>query len=179
MSVPQVLLINGSVGAGKTSVADAIYNILSDAGGRCALIDMDFLRAFSPRPKDDPFGTQLGCVNLKSIANNYISHGIDNFIIPSVIESKEEIKKYRISVDPRAQVLTVRLEADIEVTKKRLAEREGPDSIEWCINRSEELTKSLRVGAIDDTAIQTDNISVQQIAAKILDFWNYNNESQH
>lgn len=177
MNTPRVLIINGSVGAGKTSVADAIYKIFETTNDSCAFIDMDYLRSFYPRSASDPYGVEMGLLNLSSVSKNYIFKGITNFIIPTVVETKEEIEGHRSAVGSNARVLTVRLEASIETTHRRLESREGENSIEWYLNRAEELTKKLKQDSIDDIVIQTDNLSVQQIATQIFNKWDYNKKS--
>lgn len=45
---PRALLINGTVGVGKTSVAEGVGGLLTDAGVPNAVIDLDWLRQSWP-----------------------------------------------------------------------------------------------------------------------------------
>jgi adenylylsulfate kinase-like enzyme len=66
----RALLITGTVGSGKTSVADALGDLLSGAGIPNAVIDIDGLRRAWPSPPDDPFQVELALRNLRAVARN-------------------------------------------------------------------------------------------------------------
>ncbi|MEU6721608.1 hypothetical protein ABZ897_60085 [Nonomuraea sp. NPDC046802] len=53
------LLITGTLGAGKMAVADALGDLLADAGVPNAVIDLGWLRRALPAPPDDPFQSAL------------------------------------------------------------------------------------------------------------------------
>lgn len=55
----RALLLTGTVGSGKTSVADTIGDLLSHAGIANAVIDVDWLRRSWPCPPEDPFNGEL------------------------------------------------------------------------------------------------------------------------
>jgi adenylylsulfate kinase-like enzyme len=48
------MLINGTVGAGKTSVAEMVGDLLTEAGMPNAVIDLDWLRRSWPSPESRP-----------------------------------------------------------------------------------------------------------------------------
>src|ERR1700722_4026670 len=104
----KVLVITGSVGAGKSSVAAAISERLNKANVLHALIDMDYLRYAFPRPEDDPFHRVLGIKNLTSVANNYIEAGINNFIIPNVVEHQDDVDDIKKAIT-NSELLIIRL----------------------------------------------------------------------
>jgi Ni2+-binding GTPase involved in maturation of urease and hydrogenase len=54
---PTAVLITGTVGAGKTSVAAAAGSILAEARIPHAVIDLDALTQSWPAPPDDPLTT--------------------------------------------------------------------------------------------------------------------------
>ena len=60
---PGVLLLNGTVGVGKTTVAEAIGDRLADAGVPGAVVDIDWLRRCWPAPDGDPFHLELALRN--------------------------------------------------------------------------------------------------------------------
>jgi len=55
------LLINGTVGAGMTSVAERVGDLLTEAGVPNAVIDLDWLRRSWPSPTGDRFNWQWHC----------------------------------------------------------------------------------------------------------------------
>ena len=65
------VLINGSVGTGKTTTAEALGAELERRSVPGAIIDVDWLRRSWPAPPDDPFQTSLALQNLQTIASNF------------------------------------------------------------------------------------------------------------
>ncbi len=118
-----LLIVTGPVGAGKTSAAEAVYDLLSANKTPCAVIDFDWLTAAYPAPVNDGFNFRLGIKNLSSILPNYLSLGIKLFIIPTVIESKEEIEIFKGLING-TDIFVVRLTAELSTLHKRLEKRE-------------------------------------------------------
>ncbi len=119
----KVLIITGPVGSGKTSAAEAVYDKLSADKIPCAVIDFDWLTAAYPSPADDRFNFRLGIKNLSSILPNYLSIGIRLFIIPTVIETIDEINNFKVLFNG-AEPFIVRLIAEPATLHKRLEKRE-------------------------------------------------------
>ena len=80
-SITRALLINGTVGSGKTTTADAIGTQLRDRGVPHAVIDLDWLRNAWPAPVGDPFNDLIGLQNLESMITNFRSAGIQRFVL--------------------------------------------------------------------------------------------------
>ncbi|MEV5967314.1 AAA family ATPase [Kribbella sp. NPDC051952] len=119
------LLITGSVGVGKTSVAEAVGELLAGAAIPHAVIDLDWLACYWPSPTDDPFNFDLQLRNLRSMARNYLDAGAERLVLAGVVESREDRERYAgaIGVD----VAVCRLSADLEVIRQRLIQRHGTE----------------------------------------------------
>lgn len=85
------IFINGTVGAGKTTVAHAISAM---EPGPHAVIDLDGIRTFGPSSEEDPFNHELELANLKSLSDNYRKAGATRFVLAGVIEEAPEIPRY-------------------------------------------------------------------------------------
>ena len=109
----RVLILNGPVGAGKSTTANTVSELLEAQGVPHAVIDMDYLRSVYPRPEDDPFHEKVGLRNLKAVWQNFHAAGARVVIIPSVLESLESLTGYREAI-PGAEFTIVRLTASIE-----------------------------------------------------------------
>ena len=81
------LLINGTVGAGKTSVAEMVGNLLTEAGVPNAVIDLDWLRRSWPSPEGDRFNVAMALRNLRAVARNYQDAGAVRIVLAGVIET--------------------------------------------------------------------------------------------
>lgn len=172
-SVIPVLVVIGPVEVGKTSVADAISEILSEKSIHHAIIDLDNLRYAFPRPLTDWFHSALGYKNLASVWQNYKEVGVNCVVIPNVMEDREEIKHIEEAI-PGAVVTVVRLTAPIETIHNRIKGREKSEkSLQWYLNRAEELSKQLADKHIEDFVVDTDNKTIQNVAKEILEKGNW------
>src|SRR5687768_5058698 len=125
-----MLVITGPVGVGKTTVAMAISQLLSDAGAAHAMIDMDHLRWCSPSPEEDPFHISLGLRNLAAVAAAYREAGAGRLVLADIVESRADVAGYQEAV-PGASVVVVRLQASLRTILGRLESRESGDTLEW------------------------------------------------
>ncbi|SEM79586.1 hypothetical protein [Paenibacillus sp. OV219] len=167
-----VLNIIGPVGIGKSSTADAISEFLEyDHALPHAVVDLDHVRRGFPPPKDDPFNKVLGFNNLAAVWNNYRSFGAKCLIIPSVMESDEDLNKIRLSV-PGADLFLVRLVASLDVNHARIRGREKTvDSLNWHLKRSTQLAEELAVKKLEHVVVDTENKSPSEIAREIIRKW--------
>lgn len=167
-----VLNIIGPVGIGKSSTADAISEILEyDHSLPHAVVDLDHVRRGFPPPGDDPFNKELGFLNLAAVWKNYHSFGAKCLIIPSVMESNEDLNRIRLSV-PGADIFIVRLVASLEVNHARIRGREKTvDSLNWHLQRSTQLAEELAVKKLEHVVVNTENMSAPEIAREIIRHW--------
>ncbi len=165
-----LLIVTGPVGVGKSSIADAVFNMLVQKKIASAVIDVDSFRSAYPPPPNDRFNTMLVYKNLASVWPNYDALGIKHLIIPNVIENSEEIEQYK-AVIPNASITTIRLMASIPTLHKRLENRESGDSLKWHKNRAIELHEQFQKKKLEDIVIDTGNKSIEEIAHNILYDW--------
>ncbi len=165
-----ILIITGPVGVGKTVVADKVSNLLTERGIRNGVIDMDTLRWAYPRQKEDPFNTQFGFQNLKTLWPNYAGLEIRHLIIPNVIEDRSDVEPFKKAI-PNAEIKVVRLVANVDVLHKRLEGRETGDSLKWHKNRALELDDLFNQKEIGDFVVENENKTVNEVAENILNKW--------
>ena len=89
------LLINGTVGVDKTSVAEMVGDLLTEAGVPNAVIDLDWLRRSWPSPAGDRFNVAMALRNLRSVARNYRDAGAVRIVLGGVIETKVERDRHQ------------------------------------------------------------------------------------
>ncbi|MFD8922623.1 hypothetical protein ACFV0Y_33105 [Streptomyces sp. NPDC059569] len=164
----QALLINGTVGVGKTTVADAVGDLLAEAGTPHAVLDLDRLRQSWPTPPGDRFNFGMLLRNLRSIAGNYLDAGATRLVLAGVIEQHDERK--RLSDAVGVDLTVCRLRAELSVIHKRLAQRHDgePETLRWHLDRSAELDAILSRFAVDDFTIDTTTRSVPDVAAAVI-----------
>ncbi|MGK5451282.1 hypothetical protein [Streptomyces radiopugnans] len=167
-SVPRALLIIGTVGVGKTSVADAVGALLTDAGIPNAVMDLDRLCQSWPAPAGDPFNFDMLLRNLRCVAGNYLDAGATRLVLAGVAESRADRKRYQDAVG--TDLAVCRLRAHLPTVRQRLAHRHGDDhsALRWHLNRSGELDQILDQARVEDFAVDSTGSSVTATAAAVL-----------
>jgi adenylylsulfate kinase-like enzyme len=165
-----ILIITGPVGAGKTTIAESIFDLLSENKTSCAVIDFDRLTAAYPPPVNDRFNFDLGIANLKSILPNYLSMGIKIFIIPTVVESREEIEKFKELIN-ETDIFVIRLSAVLATLHKRLEKRETGKMLNWHKKRAKELIDLFAGKQLENVIVDTENKSINSITEEVLKAW--------
>ena len=74
-----VVLLSGTVGAGKTTTAHALSDLLRADGVRHAVVDLDEIRLLRPPPEGDRFAHEVELANLADMARNYRAAGAQRF----------------------------------------------------------------------------------------------------
>src|SRR5665647_1092359 len=144
------LLINGTVGAGKTSVAEMVGDLLTEAGVPNAVIDLDWLRRSWPSPTGDRFNVAMALRNLRSVARNYRDAGAVRIVLAGVIETKVERDRHEEALG--VPLSMCRLRVDLPLVRARLAQRhEGEGAVlQWHLDRSGGRDAILEAAAIED-----------------------------
>jgi hypothetical protein len=163
--------INGSVGTGKTTAADAVGEQLERRGVAGAVIDVDGLRRAWPAPAGDRFNAELALANLRAVSANFREHGAQVIIAAGVIEDAGEVARAAAALGAR-RMLHVRLTLDPAVAAQRLRGRHQGDGagLEWHLRRHPELAGILdRAGFEDEVVIDTTEPSAGEVAVVIGD----------
>ena len=147
-----VLLLTGTVGAGKTTIALEINDLLAEMQIPNAAIDLDALAA--QWPPSSPWNADLTFENLASLWPNYQAHGVTHLVLARVLEDAADLFRYRAAI-PGADITVVRLKSPESTRVTRLLERMPPGpSRDWHVERSVELEDILERAALEDFAVE-------------------------
>ena len=162
------VFINGTVGAGKSTVASRLGDLLAASNVAHAVIDLDYIRTAWPAPANDYFNHELELRNLTAIVGNYRDASAQRFVIAGVLEDPGEIARYRAALGD-GRLFLCRLTARPSVLRARLQERHQNNSadLDWHLKRVGELDAILRVSDHDDYVFDTSTRTPAELAADI------------
>jgi len=125
MPRPQVIVINGPAGVGKTTISRALQG--SRKGTIC--IAGDDIRHFAP----DNIATVLGPGSTyragAALVSSYLRMGARRVIFEYVFTSSEQIDLFRSSIDQTVDVHVFTLWAPLQIVVRREATREGREPL--------------------------------------------------
>ncbi|MGZ4499510.1 MAG: AAA family ATPase [Nocardioidaceae bacterium] len=165
---PRALLITGTVGVGKTTVAEAVGDLLGDAGVSNAVIDVDWLRRARPAPAGDRFHMALAMRNLRAVAANYLDAGVRRLVLAGVVESPDDRERHQRAVG--LPMTVCRLRADLPLVRARLARRHEHEETarEWHLHRAGELDALLEAAVVEDCSLDVTTATPTEAAAAVV-----------
>lgn len=167
----RALLVTGTVGVGKSSVAAAAGDLLRERRVANAVVDLDELRRAWPAASDDRFNTRMMLANLSAVAANYVGAGFTTLVLAGVLETAEDRRQHAEAV---AVPLTVcRLVADLDAVHRRLRGRhvDDHDGLAWHLHRSGELAAIQDESAVEDLRLDVSAAGVSDAASRVLELW--------
>ena len=164
----RVLVVNGTVGAGKTTVAEVVADLLRERGVPYAWIDVDALRRAYPTADDDPVGQAVALDHLQAMAGVLRRRGYRHVVLAEVIERPADRELYERAFDG-AELAVVRLTATEGTRLARLAAREPDPWRDWHLTRTVELATILEAAGVDDAVVDNDGVRpLRDVAAEVL-----------
>ena len=167
--VRRVLVLTGTICAGKSRIAGAIYTLLRDRDVPHARIDVDELCQTWPTPPGDPAEDGLAFANLAAIAPNLAERGLSSVVLARVVEDAGDRARYR-GLFPGAGITIVRVTASEATRKARVLEREPAGYWQdWGLARTVELEETLDALAAEDFSVSNDGRPAPEVAAEVLE----------
>jgi len=122
MERKSLLIITGSMGAGKTSVLGEASDLLTQQDIPHAAIDLDAfgLAHLQPGATNDAVMYR----NLQDVCKNYATLGVRRFLVARAIEDRAALKRCRRAVSARNTVVC-RLTARLGTMRRRVKVRES------------------------------------------------------
>jgi len=160
-----LLIITGTMGAGKTTVLGEASDVLALRHIVHAAIDLDAIGlAHLPSAADSD---AVMYRNLQCICKNYTSLGVRRFLLARAMEDRAELELCRGVVSAKNTVVC-RLTASIEVMRHRVRVRESGVSQREYAARVAKLNAILDRARLEDFTITTENRSLTEVALEML-----------
>jgi adenylylsulfate kinase len=160
-----VLLLNGTVGSGKTTLAWEISDVLSACEVPHAALDGDGFRA--SWPVTSRWNEDLLFESIAAVWPVQRAHGAERLVIAMVVEDPTDLDRYRAAI-PGADITVCRLVAPDDTYRRRITNRmpAGP-SRDWHLHRTTELHDILERAGIDDFVVVNDG-AIREVALEVL-----------
>jgi hypothetical protein len=160
-----LLIITGTMGAGKTTVLGEASDILALRQISHAAIDLDALGLAHLPSAAGNDGVMYH--NLQSVCANYISLGVRRFLLARAMEDRAELELCRDIVSATSTVVC-RLTAGLETMQQRIKKRESGVSQQEYVTRVEPLNVILDRACLEDFTVTNENRSVTEVAHEML-----------
>jgi hypothetical protein len=160
-----LLIITGSMGAGKPAVLAEASDILTLRHTIHAALDLDALGLAYLPPAVGNDGVMLR--NLRSVCQNYDSLGVKRLLLARAIEDHRELELCRQAASA-TNTLVCRLSASVEAMQQRVKSRESGILREQFIARVTILNAILDRARLEDFTVFNDNRPLQEVAEEML-----------
>lgn len=169
----RVLLITGAMGAGKTTLAEAVGDLLIERDLPSAMIDLDWLGQVHPMTDDDPVAHRLIIENLAAVWPNYRRRGVRYLVLARLVRDRDTWQAYR-RVIPEARWTLARATAPQPVIEERLVERHrndvSPAILQRHLDWSRRATARLDEAELADLDVQNTG-PLRGVAEELLQAW--------
>lgn len=160
-----MLVITGSMGAGKTSVLAEASDLLALCHVVHAALDLDALGLAHLPSADDTDGAMYR--NLESICRNYAALGVTRLLLARAMEDRAELELCR-SVVIAANTQVCRLAAGIDTMQQRVKIRESGVLQREYVDRVAILEAILDRAQLEDFAVVNENRPINEVAKEML-----------
>jgi hypothetical protein len=160
-----LLIITGTMGAGKTTVLGEASDILSSRHIAHAAIDLDAL-GLAHLPSA-PTNDGIMYRNLQSVCDNYTSIGVRRLLLARAIEDRAELELCR-GIISATNTVVCRLTASIEAMQRRVQARESGVSQRIYVDRVAKLNVILDRTRLEDFTVTNENRSLTEVAHEVL-----------
>jgi adenylylsulfate kinase len=165
MDTESLLIITGTMGAGKTTVLAEASDILALRRIVHAAIDLDALGVGYLSAKAQNDGVMYS--NLQSMRENYAALGVRRFLVARAIEDHAELERCRDAVST-ANMNICRLIASMTTMQQRVKMREPGMWQREFVARVEELNAILDRARLEDFVVVNEDRPVIEVAHEML-----------
>jgi hypothetical protein len=160
-----LLIITGTMGAGKTAVLAEASDILAERQIVHAAIDLDALGLAHLPPGVS--GDRVLYNNLRSICANYAAAGVERLLLARAIEDHAQLQLFR-DIIPARNTVVCRLTASVGAMAQRVALRELGISQRKYVARVAKLNAILDRARLEDFAVTNENRPLTDVALEML-----------
>jgi adenylylsulfate kinase-like enzyme len=149
----KLLILSGSMGAGKSTILGEAVDLLTEAGVVHAAIEMDGIANHVLPPGVS--GRSVALQNLSAVSRNYAEAGVDRLLVANPIEDRQELQQFR-EATAATEVIVARLRAPLATMQDRVRRREPGMWQQKYVARVQVLEELLDAAAVEDFVVVND-----------------------
>jgi hypothetical protein len=161
-----VLVLNGPVGAGKSTIGTEVARQLRQAGVPGAFVDLAVIGQAWSEPVHDRCQERLVHANLACTWRNFAAPGARRLVLCRVLEDRSLLPRVEAAV-PGVQITVVRLRLPLATIHSPLRAREAPRSADWYLGAAAYLVDRMEAAGVDDHVVDNTGHPAE-VAATIL-----------
>lgn len=160
-------MVTGGLGAGKTSVAVEVGEMLEAREEPVSVIDLDQLcwtspATWSPLTVDDVLHGSLA-----ALLPVHAAAGVHRLVLPRLLRTREEVEAVRVTIGP-VSMLVVELTAPPDVRAQRLHRRDSGAVLGGHLTEVDTLVPD---DGVADVRLPTDGRGVRDVAREVVRLW--------
>ena len=162
------VLLTGTIGVGKTTLAEAISERLHEAGLRHALLDLDWLGQVYPPPDEaDPFNDSLAVRNLAVTWPNFLDAGIRYAILAATVLDEGQLDRIRSALK-ECDLTVVRVSAPAVLVAARIRRRDAGNLLVDFLQRTDSVADQIERAGLDGFSVINDERGPAEVAGEVL-----------
>lgn len=163
-----IVIINGSLGVGKTATAWALAEKFTES----VMIDGDYIGAIFPKDYNDDEWTAYLYKTIAKLISFHQKNGFVNFVVNYVFENSEILAAFLKQLTKLdEEIKTFYLSCEAKEQRERIIKRNNSD-LAWELERYGELNKALETSAVNayiGFRIDTSKKTLEEVLEEI---WN-------
>ncbi len=162
-----VLVVTGGLGAGKTSVAVEVGEVLDARGEPVSVVDLDQLCWTSPAGSSSLTVDDVLHGSLAALLPVHAAAGVHRLVLPRLLRTAAQVGALREVIGP-ASMLVVELTATAEARTERLRRRDSGAVLDGHLT---EVGTLLPDDGAADVRLATDGLAVRDVALEVVRLW--------
>lgn len=165
------VLLTGTSGVGKSTVASEVFELLVAKERGAAFIDLDALAKCDAGEDDGFFGSVVMAENLASVWPNYRRRGVTKLVLARAVPDLVELERVRTSL-PDVRLTVALIVANAEQLRTRLSTRDHGERAGRYLAGAVELQDRMQQAGVADFTINNDGgRSVPSVARDVITRW--------
>jgi adenylylsulfate kinase len=163
----RAILLTGTVGSGKTSVAIEIGELLEASDVPYALVDLDWLGWLRPAPASLVTQRSALAENLGLVWRTFRGAGVERLVLARYVEDSDQLEAFRGAL-PGVELFVVRLVASQALIERRLKARDSGAQLAEHLAETVAFAARGEQAGLEDAVVENGERPLRDVAGEVL-----------